>query len=385
MMNRRDFTTKSLVELSLLFLKLGLTAFGGPAAHIAIMHDTFVKRRKWLTDEQFLDLIGATNLIPGPNSTEMAIHIGYLRAGWRGLIVSGVCFILPAMAIVLLCSWFYVKYGSIPQIAWLLYGVKPVVIAIILQALVTLGKKAIRGLIPGIIALAIVISYFLGINELALIALGGIIMMLIVNRNRLLNAYGAHCLIPLAYIPLATVSERVSAFSPALLFFNFLKIGSVLYGSGYVLLAFLRADFVVRLGWLTDKQLLDAISIGQVTPGPVFTTATFIGYILGGFPSALLATAAIFIPSFVFVAISNPLIPKIRRSPWIGSFLDGVNIGSLGLMAGVAWQLGKATLIDPFTVILSVTSLALLIRFRINSAWLIGGGALLGWIWSMLR
>ena len=376
--NQKPQTSGALGEVAKLFLRLGATAFGGPAAHISIMHDEVVKRRKWLSDQQFLDLIGATNLIPGPNSTEMAIHLGYLRAGWRGLITAGVCFIGPAMAIVLLCSWAYVEYGRLPEAEWLLYGVKPVVIAVVIQALWNLGRKAVKNVSTGIVAAGVIAGYFLGVNEIALLVLSGLVVMIIANGRRLSGKLFSGSLIPLPFLQTLSVSETATAFSLSTLFFKFLKIGSVLYGSGYVLLAFLRADFVERLGWLTDQQLLDAIAIGQVTPGPVFTTATFVGYMLGGVPAALIATVGIFLPSFIFVAISNPLIPRMRRSPWIGSLLDGVNAGSLGLMAAVTWQLGRASLIDPLTIILAVVSLIALLRFRVNSVWLILGGGLAG-------
>ncbi len=346
-----EFSHK-LAEVARLFLRLGVTAFGGPAAHIAMMHDETVKRRKWLSDQEFLDLVGATNLIPGPNSTEMAIHIGFLRAGWPGLIVGGCCFIVPAMLIVLLLAWVYVRFGTLPQAGWLLYGVKPVVIAIIVQALWSLGSKAIKGPTLAIVAILVIVLYFLGINEIVLLVAGGLAVTLISNYRRFTGRTMGVLLLPLGSI--GGLSATAASHSLPVLFLTFLKIGSVLYGSGYVLLAFLRSDFVLRLGWLTDQQLLDAVAIGQVTPGPVFTTATFIGYLIGGTPGALLATLGIFLPSFIFVAISNPLIPRIRNSPWISSLLDGVNAASLGLMAAVTWQLGRASLIDPVTILIAL-------------------------------
>ena len=367
---------RSLTEVAALFLKLGVTAFGGPAAHIAIMHDQTVKKRKWLTDQQFLDLVGATNLIPGPNSTEMAIHIGFLRAGWLGLIVGGLCFIVPAMLIVLLLAWFYVHYGAMPQTKWLLYGIKPVVISIVVQALWSLGHKAVKGTLTAAAALIVLVLYFLGANEIALLFGGGFAVMLAVNLQRLQKRTLAVSLIPFGGAGL--LSQVSVPFTLPLLFLTFLKIGAVLYGSGYVLLAFLRADFVVRFGWLTDQQLIDAIAVGQVTPGPLFTTATFIGFVLGGIPGALLATLGIFLPSFVFVAISNPLIPRMRSSPWLSGLLDGVNAASLSLMAAVTWQLGRASLTEPLAILIALVSFVLLIRFKVNSTWLIAGGALLG-------
>jgi chromate transporter len=372
----QGFTTQRLAEVAKLFLKLGIIGFGGPAAHIAMMRDETVNRRKWLTDNEFLDLIGAVNLIPGPNSTEMAIHIGFLRAGWPGLITAGVCFIVPAMLSVLALAWAYVRFGSMPEAAWLLYGVKPVVIAIIVQALWGLGQNAVKNTITAVAAIFVIVLYFAGVNEIALLFGGGLLVMLAVNFHRIRGRTLGITFLPLG--GLGILSQAAIPFNFTSLFFIFLKIGSVLYGSGYVLLAFLRADLVVRLGWLTDRQLLDAVAIGQVTPGPVFTTATFIGYCLGGTGGAVLATLGIFLPSFIFVAISNPLIPKIRKSPWAGALLDGVNVASLGLMAAVSWQLGRASLTDPLTILIAVVAFVLLFRFKINSTWLIAGGALAG-------
>ena len=354
---------------------MGLTAFGGPAAHIGMMHDETVKRRKWLSDQEFLDLVGATNLIPGPNSTEMAIHVGYLRAGWRGLIAGGTCFIVPAMLIVLLLAWVYVRLGSTPQAEWLLYGIKPAVIAIILQALWSLGQKAVKGATTAAVAVIVVALYLAGVNEIALLFGGGLAVMFAANFRRIKKGIRG------VFIPLGSVgvlSQVSIPFNLPQLFITFLKIGAVLYGSGYVLLAFLRADFVIRFGWLTDQQLMDAIAIGQVTPGPVFTTATFIGYVLAGIPGALLATLGIFLPSFIFVAISNPLISRIRKSAWVSGLLDGVNVASLSLMAGVTWQLGRASLTGPLPILVALGSFVLLMWFRVNSTWLIAGGGLIG-------
>jgi chromate transporter len=367
-----------LAEVAALFLKLGFTAFGGPAAHIGIMHNEVVVKRKWLTNEQFLDLLGATNLIPGPNSTEMAIHIGYLRAGWLGLIVGGLGFILPATFIVLTLSWLYVKFGTTPQVGWLLYGIKPVVVAIIAQALWTLGSKALKSKTLIFLSIIVFALYFLGANEILLLFAGGLFFMFVSNVQRLRN-FNAAVLLPFSVMAL---SQAAIPFSLPVLFLTFLKIGSVLYGSGYVLLAFLRADFVLRLGWLTDQQLIDAVAIGQITPGPLFTAATFIGYLLGGTSGALLATLGIFLPSFIFVAISNPLIPKIRNSIWASSLLDGVNASALGLMAVVTLQLGASSLTDFYTVLIAIISLILLLRYKINSTWLIAGGAIAGFVFS---
>jgi len=382
-----DSSLARLKEVFSLFLKLGLTAFGGPAAHISIMHDEVVTRRKWLTDQQFLDLLGATNLIPGPNSTEMAIHLGYLRAGWWGLIAGGLGFIVPATIIVMALAWAYTEFGTLPQAGWLLYGIKPVVIAIIIQALWNLGGKAIKN-IPTALVMAVIMGlYFLGINELVLLFGGGLVVMLVSNLRRLRAPTAGAMLLPLGGTIITAVASITTAipFSLPLMFLTFFKIGSVLYGSGYVLLAFLRADFVAQYGWLTDAQLMDAIAIGQVTPGPLFTTATFIGYQLSGVPGALLATLGIFLPSFIFVAISHPFIPRLRASPWFGALLDGVNAAALGLMAAVTWQIGRASLVDPLTILIALTALILLLRFRVNSTWLIAGGALAGLISSVFH
>lgn len=365
-------------EVARLALKLGFTAFGGPAAHIAMLRDDVVTRRKWLTDAHFLDLLGATNLIPGPNSTEMVIHIGHVRAGWRGLIAAGVCFILPAAAIVLALAWVYVHYGTTPTAEWLLYGIKPVIIAIVAQALWGLSKTALKGTLLALVGLATLVLYLFGYNEITLLLGGGLLVMLLQNAQRLRSSPPSAVLLPLLSLsPVALAQSAVSA-SLGQLFLIFLKIGAVLYGSGYVLLAFLRNDLVVRTGLLTNQQLLDAVAIGQFTPGPVFTTATFIGYVLGSWPGALVATLGIFLPSFIFVAAVNPLVPRLRRSPWMGALLDGVNAAALGLMAAVTWELGHAALVDWLTAGLAIIAAVLLIRFKINSAWLVLGGGVVG-------
>lgn len=380
--------SQRLKEVALLFLKLGFTSFGGPAAHTAMMHSEIVQRRKWLNDQEFLDLIGATNLIPGPNSTEMAIHVGFLQAGWIGLITAGLCFITPAMLIVLALAWVYVRLGSTPQAQWLLYGIKPVVIAIIVQAIWSLGKKAAKTLTLAVAGLVILALYFFfHINEILLLFAGGLVIMLFTNLQRLrAESLKGIFIPPLLEINTFSINAALSVpYNLTILFLTFLKIGAILYGSGYVLFAFLHADFVTRLGWLTDQQLIDAIAVGQVTPGPLFTSATFIGYILGGVPGGLLATLGIFLPSFVFVAISNPLIPKMRNSVWVGSFLDGINIASLSLMTAVTFQLGQASLIDLPTILIGLITLGILLRFKLNSTWLIAGGAAAGLLISVIR
>jgi len=358
-------------------------SFGGPAAHISMMHDDVVKRRKWMDDQRFLDLLGATQLIPGPNSTEMAIHIGYLRAGWSGLIIGGLCFIIPPVLIVTALAWAYVRYGSLPEVGSALYGIKPVIIAIILQALWNLRSKALKGPLTATVGCAALALYFLGVNEIALLFAGGLAAGIGANIRRFGKGGTAGTLLLLAG-PVAPIAAS-APFSLAVLFLVFLKIGAVLYGSGYVLLAFLRAEFVIRLGWLTDTQLLDAIAVGQVTPGPVFTTATFIGFLLGGMPGALQATVGIFLPSFLFVAATSPFLHRLRESALAGGVLDGLNAASLGLMAAVTWQLGRASFIDLPTIVTGLVSMGLLFRFKINSAWLIAGGAMMGGLNMLLR
>lgn len=369
-------TRGRLLELALVFLRLGVTAFGGPAAHIALMENEFVRRRDWLTHDQFLDLLGATNLIPGPNSTEMAIHIGRLRAGAAGLIVAGTCFILPAMGLVLGCAWAYVTFGRLPALQGLLYGVKPAIIAIVAQALWSLARRAIRSWLPAAAGALAVAAAFAGVNELIVLFAAGLMVPLARGVGVRPGRLGAAGLPSLAA---ATAGAgAVLPFKLVTLFLFFLKVGSVLFGSGYVLLAFLRADLVDRWHWLTEAQLLDAIAIGQVTPGPVFTTATFIGYVLGGTWGALLATCGIFLPAFIFVAISAPWIPRLRQSKTMGAFLDGINAASLALMLVVTWHLARGTLTDVFTVALALASLVVLVKWQINSTWLVVGGAVAG-------
>lgn len=373
---------RRLAELAAVFLKLGATAFGGPAAHIAMMKDEFVQRRRWLDSQSFLDLLGATNLIPGPNSTEMAIHIGYLRAGWRGLAVAGACFILPAMLLVWALAIAYVRYQTVPEVGWLLYGVKPVITAIVAQALWGLGRSAVKGVPTAAAAGGVIILSALGVNQILLLLLAALGVLLAAGRPR--PGPGSRA-VPsfLVYPGLLTLGAvPASEVTPTLgrVFWFFLKIGSVLYGSGYVLLAFLQRELVERWHWLTPQQLLDAVAIGQFTPGPVFTTATFAGYLAAGHGGAVLATAGIFVPSFILVAAVNPWIHRLRRSARAGAFLDGVNAASLGLMAVVTWELGRTALADWLAVALALAALTLLLRFRVNSAWLVAGGAFIGYL-----
>jgi chromate transporter len=361
-------------EVAALFSKLGLIAFGGPAAHIALMRQEVVDRRKWLDEQSFLDLLGASNLIPGPSSTELAIYLGYSRAGPLGLVLAGVLFILPAMLLVMAFAWAYVEFGSTPQAGALLYGIKPVILAVIVQAIYGLLRTAIKNwLLAAIVGLTIVM-FSVGVNPLVSLFGLAIAYSLVQNRG-LLSFRGSPMVLPFAQVALPPGAQE---FSLTTLFLTFLKIGATLYGSGYVLLAFLHDDFVTRLGWLTDRQLLDAVAVGQFTPGPVFTTATFIGYILGGFPGALVATLAIFLPSFIFVAIVFPFVPRLRASPWTSRFLDGANAAAVGLMAAVAWQLALNSIVDVLTGVLCLVAAVLLIRFRVNSAWLVLGGGAVG-------
>ena len=367
-----------LLDVAGVFLRLGLVGFGGPAAHVAMMEDELVRRRGWLSRERFLDLLGATNLIPGPNSTEMAIHLGHLRAGWPGLIVAGTCFIAPAFAVVLACAWAYVRFGALPVATGLLYGVKPVIIAVVLQALWSLGRAATRTRAIAAVGLASLGAVAAGVHELLVLFVAGAVLAGARWVDEARSSRTTHGLLPLLPIAVATGGSAAVPFGLAPLFLFFLKVGSVLFGSGYVLLAFLRADLVERWGWLTEGQLLDAVAVGQVTPGPVFTTATFIGYVLGGAPGAVLSTVGIFLPAFVFVALSGPLVARIRRSPVAGAFLDGVNAASIALMALVTAQLARAAIVDVPTLLLAVASAALLFRFRVNSAWLVVAAAAVG-------
>ena len=365
----------TLREVAVLFLKLGVIAFGGPAAHIALMRQEVVQRRHWLAEQQFLDLLGASNLIPGPTSTELAIYLGYSRAGRPGLVLAGVLFILPAMLLVLAFAWAYVQFGSSPQVGAVLYGIKPVIVAVVLQAIYRLLRTAVKTWLLGLVVVLTAAIYLAGVNPL--VPLFGLAIAVAVLRNR------GRVVVPsrlpmLAPVLQATPAAGAAGFSLGVLFWTFLKIGATLYGSGYVLLAFLHDDFVTHLGWLSDQQLLDAVAVGQFTPGPVFTTATFIGYLVGGWSGAVVATVAIFLPSFVFVALVYPLVPRLRASPWTSAFLDGANAAAVGLMAAVLWQLATGSIVDLVTVALLLGAAVLLLRTRINSAWLVLGGATIG-------
>ena len=363
-----------LAETASVFLRLGLIAFGGPAAHIALMREELVRRRKWVSDERFVDLMGATQLIPGPNSTELAIHLGHDRARWRGLIVAGVCFIVPAALMVTVIAWAYVEYGDLPAVRGFLYGVLPVIVAIIVHSVVPLLRTVVKNWWTGVLVVAGLLAWLLGVHELVVLAVGGLVGLMTraggaggIRRSSLSRPHA------LALPVMAWHSDRLGE-----LFVTFLKIGAVLYGSGYVLIAFLEGDFVNRLGWITSEQLADALTVGQITPGPVFTTATFIGYLVAGLPGAFLATVAIFLPSFVFVGLLTRIVTWLRSSPTASGFLDGINATALALVVGVSIQLGRQSLIDPITVLLGLAAFAALRWTKLNSGWLILLGGIIG-------
>ncbi|MDB9312854.1 chromate efflux transporter [Spirulina sp. CS-785/01] len=382
--------TRKLRELAQLFLKLGIIGFGGPAAHIAMMEEEVVQKRRWLSREHFLDLLGATNLIPGPNSTEMAIHVGYTYGGVPGLVVAGVCFLFPAITITGILAWVYQAFGTLPAVAPLLYGIKPAVLVVIFGALWRLGKKAIKSRTLLIIALGVVPLLLLGLNEVLALLVGGVVGMFwlrwqIPHRTSSLWVAGLNAsALAKPTVALAATTAKVT---PPLwqLGLVFLKVGVVLFGSGYVLIAFLEGELVGR-GWLTQQELLDAIAIGQFTPGPVLSTSTFIGYVVSGFPGAMVATVGIFLPSFLFVLAVNPLIPKMRQSVWAGAFLDAVNVSAVALMAVVTGQLAFTLLWQPLDGlawgIVGLSAIALF-WFKLGPVWLVLGGAILGYVASL--
>lgn len=386
--------------------KLGVIAFGGPAAHIAMLEDEAVTRRKWLSRDHFLDLVGATNLIPGPNSTEMMIHIGYQRAGWPGLLAAGISFVLPAVVLSTLLAWVYVKYGMLPAVQPLLMGIKPAVLAVILGALWRLGRTASKPqaamqtrIVLGIIGIAVAAAVYLGAPVVWSLVAGGVLGMAALRGTGGLRAAAALLALPDSRfnLPWAEISpssalkwtalvaaSTVSGLTLGALGLFFLKVGSVLYGSGYVLVAFLEDELVHTNGWLTQQQLLDAIAIGQFTPGPVLSTAAFIGYVLAGVPGAAVSAAAIFAPSFVFVAILNPIVPRLRRSAWMAAFLDAVNVSAVGLMAAVLVRLTADVVTGWPAAVIALLAAAAVLRWRVSSAWVVIGGALLGWPLSLL-
>jgi chromate transporter len=394
----------SLGDIALVFLKLGTIAFGGPAAHLAMMEEEFVRRRQWLTHAEFLDRLATANLIPGPSSTEVAIFVGQLKRGWRGLIVAGCCFIIPAALIVLAIAWAYVRFGSLPKVEGVLSAIKPAVVAIVIQAVVKLARTGVRTIALATIAVIAAALSFLGLGPVWVLVFAGVASAAVwAMKSRAAGAtalgilntagwrlFGAPKIVgtpkivgaPKIVVGAMGVVAVGAAFPVGLarLFFSFLKIGSVIFGSGMVLLAFLQTEFVEHLHWLTEKQLLDAVAVGQFTPGPLSATATFIGYLVAGWMGAVVATVGIFLPGFVLVALSGPFLPRLRRSPGVAAALDGVVAGSLALMAVVAWQLGKASIIDWMTLSVFSGSLIAVLFLRVNSAWVIAAAAVVGWV-----
>ena len=367
----------SLKELASLFTRLGLTAFGGPAAHIAMMQKEVVDKRKWMDHQHFVDLIGATNLIPGPNSTEMAIHIGHERAGWKGLIIAGCCFILPAVLITGLIAWLYQKYGQLPEVRPFIYGIKPAIIAIILAAVFPLAQKSLKTVELGIIGVLALVASLAGFNEIGVMFGAGFLVLILYvfkKNGRHINGW-----VPLFFMHVPFISQENMK-----IFWIFLKIGAILYGSGYVLFAFLDSELVAK-GLLTRSQLVDAIAVGQFTPGPVFSSVTFIGWQMNGATGAILATLAVFLPSFVFVALLNPLVPKMRKSSLFSAFLDGVNIASVAIILTVCVSFSREVVSDWRTILIAMISLAVTFGFRqINTVFLIVGSAVLGYLLQLL-
>jgi len=387
-------STGRLGELARLFLKLGCVAFGGPAAHIAMYEDEVVRRRGWMTREHFLDLVGATNLIPGPNSTEMTMHVGYERAGPPGLVVAGLSFILPAVLITGALAWLYVQFGTLPAAAPFLDGIKPAVLAIILGAVWRLGRTAVKG--PRVLAVgvAVLVVAVAGVNEVVALLVGGVVGVLWLRLGSGPTGDSSMVLAPplgvssAKYFGLGTLGAGLGSAVAATPLWKlglfFLKVGAILYGSGYVLIAFLHGDLVAGYGWLTDQQLMDAVAIGQFTPGPVLSTATFIGYVIAGWPGAVIATVAIFLPSFFFVLLLNPLIPRLRSWPWTAAFLDSINVSALALMVAVTLELGMVVLTAWPAWVIAALAAILTLRFRVNAAWVVVGAAAAGWVLSIL-
>jgi chromate transporter len=369
----------TLAEIARQFLRLGFVAYGGPAAHIALMEEEFVRRRAWITRERFLDLVGAVNLLPGPSSTELAIYLGEVRGGLPGLLVAGACFILPAAIFVVALAWAYLRYGSVPQIAGLLFGIKPVVVALIVQAIWNLARTALKNVPLALLAAIVVALAAWGLPTLMLLIGAGILWLVLSQGSRLARRSPTNLALLLGPAISVTSTGAIAAF------FYFLKIGAILFGSGYVLLAVLHADLVVRLHWITNVQLLDAIAVSQATPGPFFTVATFIGYILAGWKGAALATLGMFLPAFAYVAITARFLPQIRKSPLAGAFLDGINAAAVALMGFVGWQFARGSLTNVPAILIGVVSLALVFRYKVNSAWMVIGGALAGILFQLLK
>jgi len=395
----------NLGEVVKLFLKLGVIGFGGPAAHIAMMRDEVVERRKWMSDQAFLDLVGATSLIPGPNSTEMTMHLGYLRAGWRGLVAGGVCFILPAAAITVTLAWLYQKYGTVDYVMPWLIGVRPVVLAVIVGAMFALLKKAVKNVTLGVLAGGAVAASLLGVQVLVVLLgvglIGAVLLRLLAGNKdgdsddgqKTAGIIGALAAVggssssakaaAGAVAGAATVGLATAVTLPKLFLF-FLKVGAILYGSGYVLVAYLEEDLVRNWQWMEQSTLLDAVAIGQMTPGPVFTTSTAVGFLLRGLLGAVVASVGIFLPSFCFVAMSQPVVARIRQSAFAGAFLDAVNAAAVGLMIAVAWHLGVQTLVNWQTILICLLAFILATKWKVNVVWLLIGGAVLGRLGAIL-
>ena len=379
----------NLGEVARLFFKLGCIAFGGPAAHVAMMEEEVVSKRKWMTRQHFLDLMGATNLIPGPNSTEMTMHCGHERAGVPGLFVAGACFIFPAVVITGIFAFLYVRYGELPAVAPFIYGIKPAVLAIIASAIYKLGKKALKGWELGILGLIVLAVSLMGVNEIFALLSAGIIGSLYFSTKNKLSSGSTKSIFPILFLQTGTtIATKASAMG---VFWSFLKVGSVLYGSGYVLFAYLDAELVMN-GLLTRPELIDAIAAGQFTPGPVLSTATFIGYQMAGWSGALAASLGIFLPSFLFVWILNPLVPKMRKSKVLGFFLDSVNVAAVAVMVNVLIEMGRETLLlqnslmpDWRSLLIAIISFACLFGIKkVNAMWIVIGGALLGYLLTMI-
>ena len=382
----RDFNMSEkkgrLREVAKLFFKLGCIAFGGPAAHIAMMEEEVVNKRKWMDRQHFLDLVGATNLIPGPNSTEMTMHCGHVRAGRAGLFVAGISFIFPAVVITGVLAWLYVMYGQLPQVKPFVYGIKPAVLSIIAAAIVKLGKKALKNWELGILGVGVLTASLLGINEIFALLSAGLLGTFYFHSKHKFKKENLKSFLPFIFANTTTVG--ITAITTLKIFWTFLKVGAILYGSGYVLFAYLDAE-VVSLGWLTRQQLLDAIAVGQFTPGPVLSTSTFIGFQLGGFWGSLAATAGIFLPSFFLVLILNPLVPKMRKSKILSAFLDSVNVAAVAVMLAVLFKMGKATLVDWKTIVIAALGAGLTFGFKkVNSMMIVAGGSLLGFLLHLI-
>lgn len=373
----RDIQIK---EIAKLFLKLGFIGFGGPAAHIAMMQQEVVVKRKWMSEQHFLDLLGATNLIPGPNSTEMAIHIGYDKGGWKGLIFAGLCFILPAVFITGIFAWLYQQYGQLPEVQPFIYGIKPAIIAIIIGAVFPLAKKSVKSTFLAVVGILVLVLSLFGISEIYLMFGAGLLAMALYYLQDTKNTLQSF--IPLAFLQIA--QSPLLSETNTKLFWIFLKIGAILYGSGYVLFAFLDTELVAT-GLLTRQQLMDAIAVGQFTPGPVFSSVTFIGYQINGLSGAVISTIAIFLPSFILVALLNPLMKKMRQSKGLSIFLDAVNVASVAIIAAICLTIGKETITDWRTILIAMISAIVVFKFKkINSAFVVIGGALLGYLFNLI-